>query len=268
MTPDHPNNPGLFSWGKYRIPGGEDLSFQVGALRIFIRKEKDEIRIAHIRSPEGEPRPTPPAEKNDWVRWGASGSSEEVEILPLFPDRPLVLQPENPFRLLPDARARIFVRVPLWVQVKVPGAKGGVLLEIPTLTLSDTWWGGLQDGELAYWLAIHARRAATSDIFLADRILCPLSLVNRATEELPVEKLLLRVAHLGVYRGHGSLWSDEIHVRYRGEEEGSDLEMTGRPPAEAPAAPRLTPPRVPGTKGFTALTFSRLRALPGFRDAF
>lgn len=260
--------PGIFSWGRYRIPPDDPLQIQVGPLAVFVKKEGDEIWVAHhgIETEGAIPKVSDPGLR--WERWGASESLDEIEILPTFPDRPLVLHPENPFHLLPGAKARIYVRAPLWIRLQVPGRLGGELAEIPTLPLSDTWWGGPEDGELAYWLHIRARREAPQEIFLPDRIICPLALVNRAEEDLPVEKILLRARHLSVFKGPGSLWSDEIRIRYRGEEEGSELEMMGKAPPEAPGAPRLTPPRTPLAKGFTARTFARLKALPGFGKSF
>jgi hypothetical protein len=212
---------------------------------------------------EGSEPPSADAEELKWSRWAASSPPEEMEVLPVLPDRPLVLRPENPFNLLPGARARVFVRVPLWLRVRLPESGNAVVAEAPTRILSDTWWGSHGEGRLAYWLDITARRRAGPDVFRPDRIICPLSLENEAREDLPVEKLLLRAEHLSVFRGSGTLWSDEVRVRYRGEEEGSEIQVTGRTPPEAPEAPRLTAPRVPLTRGLTARTFARLKSLPG-----
>lgn len=263
MTSRHTTTPGLFPWGRFKLPSGEGMETVLGPLTILLRKEGDEIRLSHRRADGSGPALPGQHVQGEWERWASSRELEEVEFLPAFPDRPLVLQPENPFRLLPGARARIFVRVPVTLQVRVPGTGGALLAELPTLVLSDTWWGSFEEGEIAYWLHITARREAGSDVFLPDRILCPLSLENRSREDLPVEKILLRVAHLTIFRGAGSLWSDEVRIRYRGEEEGSELEMTGRTPPEAPGANRLASPRIPMARGFTARTFARLRALPG-----
>jgi len=239
------------------------METRFGSLVIRLKKEDDEIHLSQEQDSGESPAPGEGESKARWERWAGSGDLNEIEFLPAFPDRPLVLQPENPFRLLPGARARIYVRVPIWVQIRVPGRHGTLLDEVPTMTLSETWWGGFEDGELAYWLHITARRGAPPEIFLPDRIICPLALRNQAVEDLPVEKVLLRVNHLSVFKAAGSLWSDEVKIRYRGEEEGSELEMTGRTPPEAPGAQRLASPRIPLAKGFTARTFARLKALPG-----
>jgi hypothetical protein len=255
--------PGLFDWGRHRLPSRGALSARIGSLTVFIESKNDEVWVAHTLGEEGSSQVPADSPELDWSRWATDTRPEEVEILPVFPDRSLVLRPENPFHLLPGARARVFVRVPLWVRVRLPGGSLSVLADVPTRILSDTWWGTTTEGKLGYWLDINARRAAPEEVFRHDRIICPLDLRNEAEEDLPVEKLLLGVEHLSVFRGNGSLWSDEVRVRYRGETVGSELEVMGRTPPEAPGAPRLTSPRIPLVKGLTARTFDRLKGLPG-----
>lgn len=256
-------SPGHLVWGHHRVAGDAPSTLQIGSLWITAQLRNDEIWLSHGSEARGEPVPSDPSEIREWTRWATSGSPEGLDILPLFPDRPLVLQPEKPFHLLPGASARIYIRVPVWVQVRITGQRGSLLQEIPSMVLSDTWWGSFTEGEICYWLHIMARRTAPPEIFLPDRILCPVELLNQAREELPVEKILLRCQHLTVFKGEGCLWSDEVKIRYRGEEVGSVLEMSGTAPPEAAGAPLLTPPRTPPTKGFTARTFARIRGFPG-----
>jgi hypothetical protein len=256
---------GISSWGQYRLSREEPFRMHLGETSVVVRTAADELRVVSFQEPAGPgTSPEPTSSDPTWTRWAASSTPLEIRVTPQLPDRPVVLQPAESFHLLPGARARIYVRVPVWIRIEVTGSAGGVLTEVPTLVLSDTWWGDFASGEVCYWLPIVARRSASQEIFLPERIICPLELVNRANETLPVEKILLRCEHLTVFRGSGSLWSDEIRVRYRGEEVGSDVEMTGRPPPEAEQARRLTVPREPMVKGITARTFARLRGLSGF----
>ncbi len=258
---------GLFSWGHHPVAGNAPITVEIGRLSMAVQVQEDEIWIAHDRSGSGEVPSTLPPEARQWNRWATPGSLEGLEILPAPPDRPLVLQPEKPFHLLPGARARIYVRIPLWVRLKVPGEKGALLQEIPSVVLSDTWWGSFTEGELCYWLPFTGRRSAPPEIFLPDRMLCPMELLNQAREELPVEKLLLRCEHLTVFQGRECLWSDEVHVHHKGEEAGSVLAMSGMPPPEAPGAPMLASPRTPAARSFTARTFARIKGFPGLGTA-
>ena len=263
MASSSGSTPGLFEWGRHRLPARGPFSLTLSTLTVFVEYRDQELWVATANRAEGSPPPSMDSPELEWSRWAASNAPEELEIVPTLPDRSLVLRPENPFHLLPGARARVFVRLPIWLQVRLPGSKNAVVAEAPTRVLSDTWWGSPAEGNLCYWLDITARRQADDTVFRADRILCPLDLKNEAEEDLSVEKLLLRCEHLSVFRGPGSLWTDEVEVRYQGEEEGSEIQVTGRTPPEAPGAPRLTPPRTPLAKRFSARTFARLKSLPG-----
>src|SRR5690606_19412616 len=82
---------------------------------------------------------------------------------------------------------------------------------------------------------------------------------------LGVEKLSFRVAHLSLFADGNHLWADESTVTYLGPDgEGSQVDRTGRPPADAPEARLVTPPRVPPRGGgIRARTFARFVPLPG-----
>lgn len=268
------------AWREHGLPeGDETLTVRVGPLRLRFRARDDEIWMAHEpgvggRSAEQKVRESEVGgarsghDENEWTRWPFAGRPERVLLTPSFPDRTVVAEPEVPFRLAPDARVRIFVRVPLWVRVATAGAGGTMLAEVPTVVLSDTWAGTMTDGELCYWLGTTARRKVTPDVFAPHLAVCPLQLVNRSDHELPVERLSLRVAHLSVFAEQGRLWSDETRIRFRGADEGSELEVSGRRPDEAPDAVRVAEPREgPPPSGLRGLGFSRLRARAGLGGA-
>ncbi len=268
-------------WGRRRLVSGETVDVALGPLHLRLRAEPGEIWIAHHREERLDPAREEPArhpagdvhvfrdarrdevgEEPEWVRWatGEEGVSE-LELRPRLPDRPVVVQPEQAFHVLPGAGARVYIRVPLWVQVLTVGDRPRPLLELATAELSDTWWGDFLHGELCYYLPISARRRIERAHFLPNAAVAPLDLRNRADEDLLVEKVALRVVHLGLFQGDAGLWTDETRADYRGEALGSDLVMSGRPPEEAGGAARVAEPRTPSVRGFRARTFSRLWSL-------
>jgi len=281
MTSPPPSSDAPTPWGHREIPDGRTVAMRIGPRDVRIRAEHGEVWVAHApavlpgggeagRGTEGQGGEDPlQAGEGDWARWATPAGEREVFLRPAFPDRSLVLEPERPFRLLPGAEARVFVRVPLWVRVELLLRKdpGGslVLTEFPVLPLSDTWWGGFMDGELAYWLPTTARRRMRSDLFAPYLGVCPLSMTNQSAGHLAVEKLTLRVAHLSLFAHEDHLWADEATVTYQGEGEGEGrvIEVSGRPPPEAEGGRLLTPPRAPVGRSFRARTFQRLKSLPG-----
>lgn len=265
-TPDALRPP----WGLHALEPGETTAVEIGPLTLWLRSEEDELWMAH-RSGDwtrrGRERPaSPPSlpEDRDWARWPVSGEADELSLAPVLPPRPLVVEPEHSFRLLPRARARVFVRVPLWARTALPGTDGRHLAEVPSAVLSDTWWGTPTEGELCYWLGTTARRQVPPEAFAPNLAVCPLRLTNRSDHELPVERIVLRGDHLSIFADGQEFWSDEARVGYRGAAEGSEVEVSGRPPEEAQdavwvAAPRESPP----SRRFRARTFWRFRDLPG-----
>lgn len=256
-------------WGKHALPDdAEPWSHRLGPLVLWVRTRPDEIWESHspgdwIRTRE-EPPEEPPRDDERWTRWPVTERPRTVVLSPVFPSRSLVVKPENSFRLLPDSQARIYVRVPLSARLSISAPQERGLTEIPTVELSDTWWGEFTEGEVCYWLSTTARREVTPEVVGPHQAVCALDLSNRSREELEVQRIALRVEHLSLFRGRHGFWSDLTRVRYRGDQEGSQIDVTGRPPQEAGETARVTEARTPVTKRFQARTFSRLKSLSGW----
>jgi hypothetical protein len=243
-------------WGELSLDTGVTVVRRLGALSLELRREPEEIWVRG--SHEGGHR----AVEGDWIRW-AVAPGDRLGLRPSLPDRSIVVSPERPFFLPPRGRARVYVRVPLFVRVTSVDAEGEatVLEEFPSIVLSDTWWGAVTEGELAYWVHTRARRAASPDGFEPHYAVCPFELVNESLHTLPVERFAVRVAYLTLFGRDDAVWTDEILVRYEGPEEGSRISYTGRVPDAAGDVERMVEPRELAPKGLHARTFSRLRAL-------
>jgi hypothetical protein len=255
-------------WGDRPTPAeGETLRVDVGPLTVWVKGVGNEIWLTHGRTGgDGTSPAEAPLDELAWSRWALREEPHHLRIVPALPDRALVVKPDHPFNLTRRARARIYVRVPVWVRVEAVDRTGGrpaVLAELPTTALSDTWWGDFLDGELAYWLSTRARRALTPELFEPQVVVGVIQLNNTSDDDLPVEKLLLRVEHLSIYEHQGWLWAEEVRVDYHGETEGSDIHMDDQAPMEAEGAREITPARTQ-SRSFKARTFARLRALSGF----
>ncbi len=255
-------------WGDRPLPAsGETQRVDAGPLTLWFTAVENEVWVAYERAAGGPvpPRDGPP-DSLDWSRWALSDTPHRLRLLPVLPDRLVVVKLEHPFTLLRRARARVYTRVPAWVRVEtIEGGQGKAttLAEIPTEVLSDTWWGDFLTGELGYWLTIKARREITPEFFQPHMVMGTLELVNRSDDALRVDKLAWRVEHLSTYEKDGHLWAEETTVHYLGEAEGSDVRMEDKPPQEAAGAREISAARTQ-TKGFSARTFHRLRALSGW----
>jgi hypothetical protein len=245
-------------WGVTRVGPGASVRRVVGSLTVTVRREPTELWLSgeHVLAASTDP--------TSWIRWSVP-PGDELELRPVLPDRALVVSPERPFFLPPEAHARVYVRVPLFVRLVRIDEEGRytVLGEFPSLVLSDTWWGTFTDGELAYWMTTTARRTVTPEIFEPHLAISSLWLMNRSEEPLPVERFALRTSHLTLFGRAVQMWTDEVQVRYEASEEGSEISYTGRVPEDAGRVERVAAPREEPPRGFHAKTFGRLRALSG-----
>lgn len=251
-TSDH----GATPWGTHEVPRGGEIDIRVGPLHLTVREHAGEVQVTHRR--EDQARPEEPSR----ARFAPLSWDRTLTLRPAFPDRSVVVVPEDPFRLLEGAEARIYVRLPLFAVLEVQGRSGpAVLARVPTHRYSDTWWGGPTDGALSYWLSTTARREVSPELFEDHLAVCPLQLVNRSEGDLDVEKISLQAGFLSLYARERRLWADETRVRYQGEAEGSTLDMAGAPPREEPEAELVLPPRERMARGFRSRTFARLLSL-------
>ncbi len=245
-------------WRPLELAPGASDERELGTLNLRVRREPDE---AWVHASNDGLQPAGP----DWTRWSLERESR-IEVLPVLPDRPVVVSPELPFYLPPQGIARVFVRVPLFVRLDSidPSGNRQSLGEFPTVVLSDTWWGGYTEGALAYWLTTRARRHVTNEVFEPHLAICPLVLINEFDQPLPVERFTVRVAYLTLFGRGDAVWTDEVQVRYRGFQEGSEIRYTGRVPDIAGELDLLSPHREKPPRGLHAKTFGRFRALSGW----
>jgi hypothetical protein len=82
-------------------------------------------------------------------------------------------------------------------------------------------------------------------------------------EELPLEKICLRTAELGLYLKDQDLWTSELRVTNTGPGAPERIEVAEGAPEEAPGAEKVAEPRRRPRGGVLARTFDFIGSLPG-----
>lgn len=241
-------------WGEHRIDPETPSRFEIGGLSLELALEDGELWWSSSYAGETRRGMNEP----EWMRWVSGADLEAVTLAPCLPDRPVIVEPEIAIDIAPRARAVVYVSVPLWVRV-LAGSPQHVIAELPARRPADTWWGDPTQGELAYAHLTKARRRLWEGRPpRTDAAHCRMELLNHSGTALPVAKVAVRAAQLGVYRGARGLWTNEVRVTFTDDSEGSQIEILKTPPGEAGQVDLATPPRVPISGRWRALTFSRL----------
>lgn len=237
----------------------ENLEVKVGPLRIWLRCLNSEIWLAHKSGLDQDKALTDEQVKNfqKWSRWALDRSNPQVEFKPVLSDRAVVVRPDYEFLLPPDNTAKIFVRIPIRLEVHVsqPEIK---LAEIDSIRMSNTWFGSFTDGELCYWISATARRSAFVDPEARHLCICPIVIINKANENLLVQRIKLPTDGLAIYEQAGQLWSSETSITYKGPNQVSDMNVYPGRPQAAPQARFLSSARVTGKQGLSLRTFGKL----------
>lgn len=261
------NNANQYIWQSHDIHSDKIFEWHLGDVNIWCRFEHGEIHITydyngdHGQSVDTQKLP----EDASWTRWVVRNHKGplSIQLSPVLPDRAIVIKPESSFRMIKNERVKTYARIPVWIRINITGKEPIPLIDIPSVILSNTWFGNFQEGELCYWISSGLHQNIKTDTNRPHMAICPISMTNNAEEELLIEKICLRVDNLTLYNDADQLWSDETRIVFKGSKHISHISVSGRSPEESPVAELITLPRNPIKKSFVAKTFSTLKDLPG-----
>lgn len=278
-------------WTDVPIYDGKTVTHKVGPVTIHIKKFLNEIWIAYTSnvtenipeavdftkrpnkdnvSPETFENDTPQVSAGSkpselmWNRWAMKTEVSSIRFRPIFPDRSVVIKPEYPFKIAHGASVRVYTRIPVFIRITPTDEPDHVITDIPAMKITGTWFGDFLNGELCYWITSKARREITEDLYEHHLCITPMTITNESNEDLPFDKMSLKVAHLSIYNNNQAMWADETKITYFGGDKLSDIEMQGVAPIEAGNAKLLTKPRTPIRKSLTVRTFRLIKEIPNF----
>lgn len=197
----------------------------------------------------------------DWIRVGCGQGDPVLQLRPALPDRALVVRPEAGFRIPPGERIQFFVSVPLWLQVLLCGKGDVVCADVPSVVLSNTWFGSLSSGELGYALRTRARRAADQFEILPGAALSPVRVRNNSSKVLEFERLCIRVPGFSLFRGSANFWTNELSVSYRGDGQDERVVQGLLAPSAESGAALACPARVNVKRGLLVKSLQTVASL-------
>lgn len=257
----------MIAWGPVQIEEGKTVAFRIGEVELYLGREGDEWLIANRKIAADEDGIASDSaavcglpEGVQWQRF-IGPREDSLEVFPALPNRAVVVRPEAPVVILPGRHGQFYFTMPVWVRFLSTHQKGDqVVLEQPSKTLSNIWFGDPVGGELCYSLGDPLRRDYTDMIGQHGVVICPLHLTNASLERLKFERICVHVEHLNLYRSTDALWTNEVDVQFKGADQMSRISLSDKPP---PNTTLLTERRVPSNRSLLAKSFSLLRQVTG-----
>ncbi len=247
-------------WQPFTLEDRQYYSWQIGNLQLHFYKEKDEFSLATEQTEEAlSPVHTnnKPEEGLEWKRWIICEHFRSLQFFPVMPDRPLVVKTETPLSLLPRCHESFFISIPLWIQIVLN--KKYILTELPTVVLSNTWFGSPFDGILAYPVKSPAATSLSSTDIKSNNVVCPLSVQNHSSENFDFVRLCVYTDNLAIFQGATHLWTNNVSVHIEGIQQAARFDVSSAKPQYESIVKTLSKPRQHPAKGLSKKIFSDLK---------
>ena len=261
-------------WEPKPLAGESWYHARIGPLDLWVRRSPEDWYVAYELEPGRDQAEVPPAplhpaqtkarvDRLTWNRWVAGEEAARVRLVPCMPDRAVVIRPRYPLNVPRGKEVLFFVSLPVWARVLVGEQQSTTLCELPTVVLSNTWFGDPTSGELCYSLKTKVLRQLDMVENRAHMAVCPVLIRNQAFADLDFQRICIRVEYLSLYRGETRLWTNQVEVQFHGEDLNSTI-ITGRgAPDFERTAERICVAREPTERSLLKKSFFFLKALTG-----
>jgi hypothetical protein len=253
-------------WAPREVPDAHRLSCELGPLSLDLYRgggewrlswQHDDARDLDAGSANLAIDPAPLCEAME--RYVYAKRDGTIRLRPVLMDRPVVIRPREPVFLPSGQETTLYLSTPLCVSIEV-GDAALRLRELPSVLLSDTWFGpSTREGDLCYSGRTHARHSIDDLPRRAHRALTPVRIQNHATSVLPLEKISLPVPVLSVFGARdGSLWTQGVALLRASDTDLAAMRIDTGPPRYARNATLLSGPRQTAERGSLVRAFSML----------
>ncbi len=238
--------------------------FTVGPLSIYLQRREGEWLLASENQTEDPGRHEVISEAIPGLPEGLTGSRYVFNkspmgfhLTPKLLDRPMVVKTTQPVKVPPGEEIIFYISSPVCVDVGLIEPTLW-LQQLQTVRLSDTWFGpSTQIGELCYAAKTRARNSKAELPQWAHRAVTTVTVHNRSTSLLAIEKLSIPLPFLAVYGlADGTLWTDPVFLEHSDSSALSTLKIGKDLPAGATLEDRLAAARTPLQKGSLVRVFS------------
>lgn len=254
-------------WGNFEVSDDSYHFRQIGPLKFWVRNKNNEWLIAHDRFPEEKESLASEVLKEgdesiSWKRFIISDKERVIYLSPVTPGRAIVVKPESELKISSGSEALFFLLFPAKIKISV-GTKKNVITELSSQILSNTWFGEPDSGELCYSLKTSARRTIEGLTPRPHQVVCPVYIKNNSQSDLNFKRLCIRTEYLSIYQGENWLWSNKVHVSFRGDNHVSKIKYNSSVPDFEKIHGLLSPPRSKPVKDFSLKSFDTFKFLTG-----
>jgi len=242
----------------YELVTGQTQHHKLGHVRLWVTLLEKEWQVrTETREPETDPvgwtesidHRLPPASES-LKRFVREGSTSTVTFIPAVANLPTVIRPYHPLTIPGGTRCTIYVGTVVWMKICV-GQNQTLLTEVPLAVPSLTWVGrNTMEGELCYASPNFGRLVLEAVPKRAWRAVTPVTIINRRTEPLLLERFSLPTPLLSLHQNdRGELWTPGVVVEVATDMNSASLHVDEGLLVAAGPCKKVAPAREKAAKG-------------------
>ncbi len=223
-------------WQNLASSDDATIAAELDRLTINVRRTNEECWLDYRYPQEQHIQPLGDAQQS--LRILLNHGDRPIHVTPQLADRPVVARPMVPTEVPPKERATLFISAVLWARV---GIGEQLLAELPTLRLSDTWFGATtMSGELCYASQTRALLRLDNVPYSAFRAIIPVTIDNQGEDNVKLERINVPVPHLTLYCDGEKFWTSALTILRETNLATAKLRIDATPPPHSiiAAAPR------------------------------
>ncbi len=242
---------------KHQIQPGTTKVLDIGCVQLTAKREKEGW---HLETADNCPDDDIALDEGSAVAdYFQTGKSNTLIIEPALPVKPMVFKGTG-LNVLPGQKVTLFLKIPLTFQIYFSKVQPENLLrEITYKRMSNTWFGEPDAGEPAFTLG--------SEYFLNfDEIvtgnfeaICPVTVKNTASENLNVQRLIIRDEFLSIFRNNNRMVTSHIVIEFKGKDIISSVDYQYSKLYHGEKPEMLAKPRNSSGKNMLKLNFHFLK---------
>lgn len=249
-------------WGRRQWHLDQTLSWDMADTQISVTRIDQEWQIRISRPEQGSEdnynwrfigESAPLGADAELIRHVCGQTTEQLQLLPLLADRPVVVRPAHPIYIAKNIAITLYISTPLWMTFKVDWQSPS-LLDTPITRPSDTWFGpNTREGEICYGTRVFGRIRLNELTQRPFRAVTPVRIINNTPEVFALERLAVPVQFLPLYvSDEGRLWTPTLEVTRESNAQNAEVRISRTVDRIAGHTSLLSPPRIP--LGNTSLT--------------
>lgn len=245
-------------FGKHHLNPGEHRFFTCEKFLLGTKREKEGWLILLAEQNSDENQGEPDINQGEYYQ---TGKSNTLRLLPALPEKPLVFKGSK-LHVSPGQRLTFYLKIPLTIQVYFSKIQPeNVLKEFPVKRLSDTWFGEPFSGESAFALGNEFFFSIEEMNMTPLDAICPVTIFNNSAGVLEVERLIIRVENLAIYKNENKMITSQLAIEYKGKDTISSANYHYAKAFHGEKAEIITKPRATASKHLLKINFHFIRNL-------